>query len=304
MSKIAIISDIHANMHALDLIFDDISKRSVEKIVCLGDIVTKYLHPDDVIKEVKNNCTIVIKGNCDDLVAKNPNYRYVRGLIGIDGIDYLDNLPISEQIEVNKTILNFFHSNPKDLESIFNPLFNDNEHTSAKDRTIKTEDYNQMFTSNDPQINFVGHTHNNYIAIEENKNLSIINEIPKEKQIDGISKEIIIPNDKRAIINVGSAGEHAHLKKNENDHYDTYIDPFLTYAIVDTNDLNKSIKVQIIKVPYKQKLVDVFYDFKKIQKDGGLKNAKLPMQPGDTRKIYNSLIDMGYNDDEIGGMKI
>ena len=35
---IAIISDIHANLEALTVVIEDIEKRNVDTIVCLGDI--------------------------------------------------------------------------------------------------------------------------------------------------------------------------------------------------------------------------------------------------------------------------
>lgn len=38
--RIAIISDIHANCVALDAILQDCSTEELDKIVCLGDLVT------------------------------------------------------------------------------------------------------------------------------------------------------------------------------------------------------------------------------------------------------------------------
>jgi predicted phosphodiesterase len=37
--KLALISDIHANLQALLATLDDIAAQSVDRIVCLGDIV-------------------------------------------------------------------------------------------------------------------------------------------------------------------------------------------------------------------------------------------------------------------------
>lgn len=189
MSRIAIISDVHANIKALELVLKDMEKRNVDKIVCLGDIVTKYFYPSEVVDEIKNNCDIVLKGNCDDLVVKNENYKFARGKLGLDRIDYLDNLPTKEQMMLGKTLVNLYHSNPNDLESMFNPLFNHNDETRYKDKTIK--DYNQMFEGNKPQVTIVGHTHQNFMAVEDNNKLNIVD------------SHILTGND-RAIINVGS----------------------------------------------------------------------------------------------------
>lgn len=72
MEKIAIISDIHANIIALEEVLKDIEKRKVNRIFCLGDLVTKGSSPCEVVDKIKEKCEIVVKGNCDDSVV-NPN---------------------------------------------------------------------------------------------------------------------------------------------------------------------------------------------------------------------------------------
>ena len=44
------ISDVHLNKDALNAAFVDMEKRGVDKIVCLGDIVTKYIYPREVVE--------------------------------------------------------------------------------------------------------------------------------------------------------------------------------------------------------------------------------------------------------------
>jgi Icc-related predicted phosphoesterase len=41
MEKIAIISDIHGNITALDTVLKDIKRRGIKRIFCLGDLVGK-----------------------------------------------------------------------------------------------------------------------------------------------------------------------------------------------------------------------------------------------------------------------
>lgn len=38
MDKIAIISDVHGNITALNAVLNDIKNRNINKIICLGDI--------------------------------------------------------------------------------------------------------------------------------------------------------------------------------------------------------------------------------------------------------------------------
>ena len=273
MSKIAIISDVHANMDALNLILKDIEKRNVDKIICLGDLVTKYFYPSQVVDAIKSSADIVVKGNCDDLVSSNEKYKFARGKLGLENIEYLANLPQKEQIMINKILVNLYHATPNDLYAMFNPLFNDNHKTSYKDKTIT--DYNQMFESSDPQVSFNGHTHHDYIGVEDGNELKIMGD------------NINISSNDRAIINVGSAGEHNRLVAQEDGSHKVLINPYLTYAIVDDANLDKGFNVQIIRVPYSDTLKKVYFNMIDMQN----KN-EAPYSPNDTKKVYESLENM------------
>ena len=282
MTKIAIISDIHANIDALNLTLKDIEKRNVDKIVCLGDLVTKYFYPAEVVDAVKANADIVLKGNCDNFVATDERFKFARGKLGLDRIEYLDNLPKIEQILVNKALVNLYHSTPKSLEEMFNPL-QDNSATAYKDSEI--HDYNKMFVSNEPQISYTGHTHQEFVGIE------------KQNQLDlqDTSKSIILSNQDRAIVNVGSVGESSKLVKKDGK-FSTRINPYLTYAIVDDTNLSTGFKVEIIKVPYKETLKKVYVDMVKMQEEN-----RAPYSPNDTKKVRDSLIQMGVDESELKG---
>jgi predicted phosphodiesterase len=66
--RFLILSDIHANWHALQAVLKD-SKGSYQEIVCCGDLVGYNPHPDKVTRWVRENCVTVIRGNHDKVVA-------------------------------------------------------------------------------------------------------------------------------------------------------------------------------------------------------------------------------------------
>ena len=66
MDKIAIISDIHGNLESLKEVLKDIRERGIEKIYCLGDIIAKGTYQQECVDLIRENCEIVIKGNCDE----------------------------------------------------------------------------------------------------------------------------------------------------------------------------------------------------------------------------------------------
>ena len=63
-----ILSDIHANWHALEAVLKDAEDR-YEQIVCCGDLVGYNPQPGEVTRWVKKNCATVIRGNHDKVVA-------------------------------------------------------------------------------------------------------------------------------------------------------------------------------------------------------------------------------------------
>jgi protein phosphatase len=70
LNKIAVISDIHGNIPALEAVLKDINLRKIEKVFCLGDLVGKGPHPERVIDIIKQTCEVVVYGNWDDGITK------------------------------------------------------------------------------------------------------------------------------------------------------------------------------------------------------------------------------------------
>ncbi|MFN0033567.1 MAG: metallophosphoesterase family protein [Saprospiraceae bacterium] len=63
--KIALFSDIHANLPALEACFADIEKRQPDQIFCLGDLVGYNIWPNEVIRLVRQRGISTIAGNYD-----------------------------------------------------------------------------------------------------------------------------------------------------------------------------------------------------------------------------------------------
>ncbi|MEX0728595.1 MAG: metallophosphoesterase family protein [Planctomycetaceae bacterium] len=69
----AIISDIHSNLEALDAVLEDIARRGIDDIICLGDIVGYGPNPLECIDRTMNLSACVV-GNHDQAVLYNPLY--------------------------------------------------------------------------------------------------------------------------------------------------------------------------------------------------------------------------------------
>lgn len=266
MSKIGVISDIHANIDALNLVLTDMEKNGVDEIICLGDLVTKYFYPKETVDAIKQNCSIVVKGNCDDLVSNDERYKYARGKLGLDRIVYLDNLKLNYNRKIGNVNFSMFHATPNSLDKIFNPLFSKNALTPYKDKIVT--DPNEMF-SRDNEVVVCAHTHQSYIGrLKDNKFKLLMN-------------NVILEGREKVIINVGSAGEHSHMTC-FNNKVDTIIDSVLTYLTIE--DMNNFLYARIKYVPYKETLKKVYLDILKKERE-----SLIPYSPRDKEKIEKSL---------------
>jgi diadenosine tetraphosphatase ApaH/serine/threonine PP2A family protein phosphatase len=69
--RIAIISDIHANLEALEKALGLIREKSIDEIVCLGDTVGYGANPNECLALVRESTPHILLGNHDE-AAVNP----------------------------------------------------------------------------------------------------------------------------------------------------------------------------------------------------------------------------------------
>jgi len=109
--KIALISDIHANLPALEVVLEDIDRRRPDAVYCLGDLVGYNVWPNQVVNILRERRTPTIAGNYDEGVGLNSDdcgcaYKtpedeargvesisYTNGVIGEEQRAYLRSLP-------------------------------------------------------------------------------------------------------------------------------------------------------------------------------------------------------------------
>ena len=127
--KIAIISDIHGNLEALKTTLEDIQKRKIDKIFCLGDTIMKGHHSEECVKLVRENCDVVIRGNCDtvfdDVVTESihnipvevlqQRIDYCKEVISEESKEYLRNLPFCYEFYMSGRLIRLFHATPGDI---------------------------------------------------------------------------------------------------------------------------------------------------------------------------------------------
>jgi diadenosine tetraphosphatase ApaH/serine/threonine PP2A family protein phosphatase len=63
--RVAVISDIHANLHALEAVLGAIDADPPDEIWCLGDLVGYGPRPNEVVEEVRRRAKVCLLGNHD-----------------------------------------------------------------------------------------------------------------------------------------------------------------------------------------------------------------------------------------------
>ena len=107
--RLALISDIHANLEALEATFYDIADRSIDRIVCLGDIVGYNSDAAACIALIRGADCVCVAGNHDLAVCGRITTRkfssaaaravaWTRQQLSADDLDFLENLPLKANI--------------------------------------------------------------------------------------------------------------------------------------------------------------------------------------------------------------
>ena len=147
--KIALFSDIHSNLPALEAFFMDAESRNPDAIYCLGDLVGYNIWPNEVIKEIRKRKIPTIAGNYDFGVGRSSDdcgcaYKtdeekamgqvsisYTNETIGEDERAYLRTLPahirLEFQLNNDKLDLLLVHGSPRKVNEY---LFEDRDEKS------------------------------------------------------------------------------------------------------------------------------------------------------------------------------
>src|SRR5581483_5075745 len=113
MDRIAIISDIHGTLPALEATLADIRGRGIQRIACLGDLAGKGPSADVVVDRCRGICEWVVQGNWDDgLLAEtdHPTLQWHRERLGRARLEYLGQLPAVVEFTISGKRVRLFHA--------------------------------------------------------------------------------------------------------------------------------------------------------------------------------------------------
>ncbi|BBH70285.1 phosphoesterase [Actinoplanes sp. OR16] len=118
MDRIALISDVHGNLTALEAVLADIDARGITRIVNLGDYVGKGPRGREVIDVCRERCEVNILGNWDDFLPDPARVIDSEGLawwlaqLGEGQGEWLRSRPFSHDLLISGRWLRLFHASP------------------------------------------------------------------------------------------------------------------------------------------------------------------------------------------------
>jgi diadenosine tetraphosphatase ApaH/serine/threonine PP2A family protein phosphatase len=119
--RIAVLSDIHSNLHALDAVLADIVREQPDELWCLGDVVGYGPRPNECVDRIREAASLSLCGNHDLAVLGTIDIAefsgdagtaavWTRGVLGNEQREWLQGLePTAERDAVE-----LFHGSPRD----------------------------------------------------------------------------------------------------------------------------------------------------------------------------------------------
>lgn len=162
--RVALISDIHGNLVALDTVLEDISRRSVNQILCLGDVASTGPQPRETIDRVRSlNCPVVM-GNADaELLVSPPEASalWYWEQLSEEHLDYLRSLqPTVDLLLGDGAMMRCFHGSPRSYNDLITA-------------TTPSADLEEMLSACQATVLAGGHSH--VQMIRRHKDMMIIN---------------------------------------------------------------------------------------------------------------------------------
>ena len=179
--RIAILSDIHSNLPALEAALSVVDASKVDAIYCLGDIVGYGASPNECLEIIRARATVVIRGNHDHAIVDPKLARFfsksgrtasewTRKKLAQENMDFIASLPFRHQTDICTLV----HASPMEPE--------------AWEYVLSLDVAEEQFTAFTTPVCFIGHTHIPIVCGEDLRTFSFRKGV-------------------RMLVNVGSVGQ-------------------------------------------------------------------------------------------------
>jgi len=191
--RYAIISDLHSNIEALQVVLEEIDRIGVDQTICLGDVVGYNANPNECARLLVEKEIPSIMGNHDAVVC--------------DMVDPVDFNPIAKKAilwtkeTVEKQYKDFLFRQPAQrrlteaIRLVHGSIVSRDQYLFTRQTVMENID---LMHNNEPEVRilFFGHTHNQMAFTYKEETLSIVS-----------SPKFSLEEDGLYLINPGSVGQ-------------------------------------------------------------------------------------------------
>lgn len=194
-ARYAVLSDVHANIDALEAVLADIKRWHVDVVFCLGDIIGYGPAPADCVQRIADLCKTTVFGN-------HEVFFFLAEKISVSKWGAHIGTPIQLALEqLSKAQAQWLHSLPLTFASQEITLSHASLNRPELFRYIfSLEEAEAHFALQDTFVSLQGHTHVPLIWQQDIKTLATARFAPSEKGVT-------LREGKRYAINVGSVGQ-------------------------------------------------------------------------------------------------
>ena len=163
--KIAIFSDIHANLEALEAIINDIKMNNFDKVYFLGDVLSKGPNPKECLELIMENNIDMLLGNhelyflygveIDNLISdiEKEHQSWIWSQLDDRHRDYLMKCELEKYLDVDGIKFSFRHFLCKDKNKK-NPFYLID--------VLNTNNINDIIDAHEEDVLFIGHEHRTF----------------------------------------------------------------------------------------------------------------------------------------------
>ncbi|MGN0803978.1 MAG: metallophosphoesterase family protein [Candidatus Coproplasma sp.] len=163
--KIAVFTDVHGHLEALDKLLNQIKNDGADKVIFLGDIFSKGENANECLDRLINSDATCLLGNCElylikgveidsDVIKDKAYYDEERAKLSERQLQFLRSLPLELTVEFNGKRLHFAHFliSDKDAPYPFEQL-----------SIMKNGIFERLVLNNGYDLMVVGHTHRSFV---------------------------------------------------------------------------------------------------------------------------------------------
>lgn len=197
--RIAVLSDIHGNVFALDAVINQMQQKQIKRVFFLGDLMGYYYHPKLVYQKLNEIKATLILGNHEQLL-----FDCLDGLISIDNlrikygsghkmaigqfssteIDELRKLPNFHLETIEDVSIACYHGSPFDKDYYLYP-------------DTAQEVFHKCDTGAD--FTFVGHSHYPFIVQMPHGLLVNVGSVGQSRKLGGVANWCLLNLNNRVI---------------------------------------------------------------------------------------------------------